>query len=143
MIAGHRCDAPKVRHRGRPRLVLATFWLGALTITTTIGTITPAPIAAQAISGMVVEAGTEAPIEGVAVTLLDRAGERLAWRITNAAGRFDFRMPQAGTYWLRAERIGHSSVLSEPIPIDRGVTVVYRMEAPVEAVILRGDFGSE
>ena len=138
MIAGHRCDAPKVRHRGRPRLVLATFWLGALTITTTIGTITPAPIAAQAISGMVVEARTEAPIEGVAVTLLDRAGERLAWRITNAAGRFDFRMPQAGTYWLRAERIGHSSVLSEPIPIDRGVTVVYRMEAPIEAVILEG-----
>ena len=130
MIAGHRCVTSEVRYPVRARHFVQALWL--------LGAITATPISAQAISGIVVETGTEAPIQGVSVTLVDRAGERLAWRITNAAGRFDFRMPEAGTYRLQAERIGHARVLSEPIPVDRGVTVAYRMEAPVEAIMLEG-----
>jgi hypothetical protein len=97
-----------------------------------------APLAAQAISGTVVEAETGTPIQGASVILLSRDGERLDWRLTDAAGRFEFRMRQAGTYLLQAERIGHARVLSEPIPIDRGVTVVYTLEAPVRAITLAG-----
>jgi len=134
VIAAHRCKATVVRYRGQLRLSFTSLGLCVLTISPILAS----PIAAQAITGMVVEVGTETPIQGVSVTLIDRAGERLAWRMTNGAGRFDFRMPQAGTYWLQAERIGHARVLSEPIPIDRGVTVVYRMEAPIEAIMLEG-----
>ena len=132
MIAGPCSDVPVARRAGKTRLLVSALcFIGASTIPT-------APLAAQAISGTLVEAETEAPIEGASVILLSRAGDRLDWRLTNAAGRFDFRMAGAGTYLLQADRIGHARVLSEPIPIDRGVTVVYRLEAPVEAVMLAG-----
>ncbi len=97
-----------------------------------------APLGAQAITGILVEAETGAPVEGASVMLLSRDGERLDWRLTNAAGRFNFRTPGPGTYLLQAERIGHARVLSDPIPIDRGVTVVYRLETPLEAITLAG-----
>ncbi len=136
MIAGHPSGVCGARHRARscPRGAALGF-LGALMIATApLAT----PLSAQAISGMLVDADTGAPIEGASVILLSRAGERLDWRLSNAAGRFDFRMPGAGTFLLQAERIGHARVLSEPIPIDRGVTVVYRLEVPVEEVMLAG-----
>ena len=113
-------------------LVTIFLWcLGAILFVT-------APLGAQAISGILVEAETGAPVEGASVMLLSRDGERLDSRLTNAAGRFDFRTPGPGTYVLRADRIGHARVLSDPIPIDRGVTVVYRLETPLEAIILAG-----
>ena len=117
---------------GSGPLVTTFLWcLGAVLFVT-------APLGAQAISGILVESETGAPVEGASVMLLSRDGERLDWRLTNAAGRFDFRTPGPGTYLLRADRIGHARVLSDPIPIDRGVTVVYRLETPLEAIILAG-----
>jgi hypothetical protein len=116
----------------RTCLLVAALWLlGTFTIMT-------APLAAQAISGVLVEAETGAPVEGASVILLSCDGEQLAWRLTNAAGRFDFRMEAPGTYLLQADRIGHARALSDPIPIDRGVTVEYRLEAPLEAIMLAG-----
>ena len=116
----------------RTRLLVTASWL--------LGTsmILPAPLAAQAIAGTLVESETGAPVEGASVILLDRDGERLAWRLTNAAGRFEFRLRAPGTYVLQADRIGHASVRSDPIPVDRGVTALYRLETPVEAIILAG-----
>ena len=51
------------------------------------------PLGAQAISGTLVEAETGAPVEGASIMLLSRDGEQLDWRLTNAAGRFDFQTP--------------------------------------------------
>ena len=120
-------------HAVRTSFPVTTFlWcLGAILFVT-------APLGAQAITGTLVESETGAPVEGAAVILLSRDGERLDWRLTNATGRFDFRTPGPGTYLLQADRIGHARVLSDPIPIDRGVTVVYRLETPLEAIILAG-----
>ena len=95
-------------------------------------------LAAQAITGTLVESETGAPVEGASVVLLNRSGDPIDWRLTDADGRFDFQMERGGTYLLRAERIGHASVLSDPIPVDRGVTAVYELEAPVEAIMLAG-----
>ena len=102
------------------------------------GMLVAASLSAQAITGTLVEAATGAPVEGASVILLNRSGDQVDWRLTDAAGRFDFRMTRAGTYLLRADRIGHASVLSDPIPVDRGVTAVYRLETPVEAILLAG-----
>ena len=120
-------------HAVRTSFLFTTFlWcLGAILFVTV-------PLGAQAISGTLVEAETGAPVEGASVMLLSRDGEQLDWRLTNAAGRFDFQTPGPGTYLLRADRIGHARVLSDPIPIDRGVTVVYRLETPLEAIRLAG-----
>ena len=112
-------------------LVTTSRFLGA-------GMLVATPLAAQAITGTVVEAETGAPVEGASVVLLTRSGDQLDWRLTNAAGRFGFQMTQPGTYLLRADRIGRASVLSDPIPVDRGVTAVYRLETPVEAILLAG-----
>ncbi len=96
----------------RTRLLVTASWL--------LGTsmILTAPLAAQAIAGTLVESETGAPVEGASVILLSRDGERLDGRLTDAAGRFDFRMQGPGTYVLQADRIGHARVLSDPITTD-------------------------
>ena len=139
-MAGHGTDSRVHLHASRTFLhtarmlflVTTFFWLlGA-------GMLVAAPLSAQAITGTLVEAETGTPVEGASVILLNRSGDQVDWRLTDAVGRFDFRMTRAGTYLLRADRIGHASVLSDPIPVDRGVTVVYRLETPVEAILLAG-----
>ena len=146
-MAGHGTDSRVGRHASRVRphtlqtylhpartlFLLATFsgFLGA-------DMLVAGPLAAQAITGTLVEAGTGAPIEGASVVLLNRSGDEVTWRLTDAAGRFYFQMDRGGTYLLRADRIGHASVVSDPIPVDRGVTAVYQLEAPVEAIMLTG-----
>ena len=139
-IAGHGTDS-RVRlhtlraflHTARMLFLVTTFswFLG-------VGMLVAAPLSAQAITGTLVEAETGAPVEGASVILLNRSGDEVDWRLTDVAGRFDFRMTRAGTYLLRADRIGHASVLSNPIPVDRDVTAVYRLETPVEAILLAG-----
>ena len=139
-MAGHGTDS-RVRlhalrtflHTARMLFLVTSFswFLGA-------GLFVAAPLSGQAITGTLVEAETGAPVEGASVVLLNRSGDQVDWRLTDVAGRFDFRMTRAGTYLLRADRIGHASVLSNPIPVDRGVTAVYRLETPVEAILLAG-----
>ena len=139
-MAGHGTDSRvrlqalrKFPHAARTLLLVTTFsWFPGP------GMLVAAPLGAQAITGTVVEAETGAPVEGASVVLLNRNGDQLDWRLTNTAGRFGFQMTQAGTYLLRADRIGRASVLSDPIPVDRGVTAVYRLETPVEAILLAG-----
>ena len=98
-----------------------------------------APVGAQTtISGTLVGSGTQTPVEGATVSLIDSSGDPVAWRLTNAAGRFGFASIRAGTYTLRTDRIGHASVLSDPFTVEDGEAVVRRLETPVEAIILAG-----
>ena len=90
------------------------------------------------VSGTLVETGTGTPVEGATVSLINRSGDPVAWRLTNAAGRFGFGLIRAGTYTLRTDRIGHASVLSDPFTVEDGDTVVRRLETPVEAIRLAG-----
>ena len=98
-----------------------------------------APVGAQTtISGTLVGSGTQTPVEGATVSLIDSSGDPVAWRLTNAAGRFGFASIRAGTYTLRTDRIGHASVLSDPFTVEDGEAVVRRIDTPVEAIILAG-----
>ena len=98
-----------------------------------------APVGAQTtISGTLVGTGTQTPVEGATVSLIDSSGDPVAWRLTNAAGRFGFALIRAGTYTLRTDRIGHASVLSDPFTVEDGEAVVRRLETPVEAIMLAG-----
>ena len=137
-MAGHGTDSRVRITMLRTLLHGVRTWFPVATFLFVLGLVPPTPLTGQAISGIVVEAGTGIPIQGASVILLNRAGERLDWRLTNVEGRFEFRMSGPGTYRVQAERIGHARVLSDPIPIDRGVTVVYTLEAPIEPVILEG-----
>lgn len=124
----------------RVRLQAKRFLFRVATLLGVLGAVmlVATPLSAQAISGILVEAETGAPVKGASIFLLNRSGERLDWRLTNADGRFGFQTPGPGTYLLQADRIGHARVLSDPIPIDRGVTVVYTLETPLEPVRLDG-----
>ena len=117
----------------RTCLLLTALWfLG-------VAMLVAAPVGAQTtISGTLVEAGTGTPLKGATVTLLDRSGELVAWRRTDAAGRFGFGRIRPGTYTLRTDRIGHASIRSDPFTVERGATVLRRLETPVEAIILAG-----
>ncbi len=103
------------------------------------GLLLPAPcLRAQAITGTLVEEGSGAPVDGAAVVLLDVADDQISWRLTDPSGRFSFALARGGTFRLRADRIGHSSVRSDLIEVGEEKTVAYRLEIPVEAIVLAG-----
>ena len=139
-IAGHSIDSHVGLHAPGPfphlarMLSLVTIFSGFLGA----GIFVATPLGAQGITGTLVQTETGAPIEGASVVLLNRSGDQVDWRLTDASGRFGFPRIQAGTYLLRADRIGHASVLSDSIMVEPGVTTVYRLETPVEAILLAG-----
>ena len=139
-IAGHSINSRVSLHALGPfprlarMLSLVTIFSGFLGA----GILVATPLDAQGIAGTLVQTETGAPIEGASVVLLNRSGDQVDWRLTDASGRFGFPRIQAGTYLLRADRIGHASVLSDSIVVEPGVTTVYRLETPVEAILLAG-----
>ena len=118
-----------------PLRVRCAFMSGLLLVTLLFQ---PTPARAQAILGILVEAETGAAIEGAAIILLGESGDQLSWRLTNPAGRFNFPINGAGRFRLRADRIGHASVLTDVIVLDGAANAVQRIEAPLEAIVLAG-----
>lgn len=95
-----------------------------------------APAAAQTIRGTVVEEGTGEPVLGAFVVLLDADGDQRGGAMTDDRGAFTIEAPTAGTYTLRAERIGYHGATSERITLAEGETVEHRLAVPVRAVSL-------
>lgn len=111
----------------RPRAVVL---LGLCLVTSMLaGTIRPA--AAQTVRGTLVEQGTDRPIPGAFVVLEDSTGRTLSTALTTSAGTWLLRAPAAGTYQLRADRIGYASTISEPITLAAGESVTYGLSAGV------------
>ena len=97
-----------------------------------------APLEAQIIRGRLVEAATRAPVEGAAIVLLDELDQQVAWRLTDASGRFDFVLDHGGDFRLRTDRIGHAGIRSDLITVGADETVVHELETPLEAITLAG-----
>lgn len=68
-----------------------------------------APAAAQVVQGTVVDARTEAALQGVNVALLDAAGARAAITVTDAQGAFLLRVPREGSFRITASRVGYAT----------------------------------
>ena len=99
---------------------------------------TPTAASGQWVRGTLVEQGTGAPIGGAAIVALDPDDRRLAWTLTDASGRFFFRLRTGGGFVIRADRIGHMSTMSEALEVGAADTLVYRMEALLDAIQLVG-----
>jgi hypothetical protein len=96
----------------------------------------PTGLAAQTVSGRVLDAATDAPIREVTVTLLDagRAVTRAA--ATDSTGVFSLRLPRAGRYQLRAERLGYASVTTPPLEFLAGDSLALELRLSSEVVPL-------
>jgi len=90
---------------------------------------------AQVVRGQLLDGESGLPLEGAMIVLQGPSGE-MGRVLSNAAGRFLLRAPGAGTYSVRADRIGHRSTTSDPFPLSAGDTVDIRLVAEVQAIEL-------
>jgi hypothetical protein len=104
---------------------LALLWLSA-----------PDPAPAQTITGTVHDRDSGAPVATAMVALLDDAGERLLWVVTDREGQFRLRAPAPGTYRLRADRIGLRSETLDGVRVGEGEVVSIRFEVGSRAIEL-------
>jgi hypothetical protein len=87
----------------------------------------PAAARAQAVAGEVVDGVTGAPLPNAVVVLLDTARARFGAALTDSAGRFTLTAPAAGTFLVRAERVGSTSATSAPLALAVGDTARVRL----------------
>jgi hypothetical protein len=92
------------------------------------------PGAGQNIRGTLVEAGTYQPIPGSFIVLQDYAGLAVSTTLTGSAGTWLLRAPRAGTYRVRADRIGYASSTSEPFTVAEGKAIMYRLVVAVAPI---------
>ena len=92
------------------------------------------PAGAQTVRGTLVEAGTNRPIPGAFVILEDPTGQVVSTTLTGSAGTWLLRAPIAGTYRLRADRIGYASVLSDSLVLRRGESTSHRLSVAVSPI---------
>jgi hypothetical protein len=106
-----------------------------------LATIPALPVAGQgrqAIRGTIAEEGSLQPIGGAFVTLLDRAGERIAGGLSRDDGSFLIDVPEPGTYRIRAERIGFESTESILVEVAEGRISEIDLLAPTRAIVIAG-----
>ena len=95
-----------------------------------------AALHAQAVSGVLVEKGNGRPIRGAFVVLLDERDGEVMRTLTDDAGRFLLRAPNAGTYRLQSKRIGFRLFASEPLTLAADQTLAYRVEVAAVPAML-------
>jgi len=112
----------------RPLTALAT-------LLATFMALAPAPVAPQAIAGVVVDDRTLEPVPGALVRLviqgwLDRATE------TDSVGRFFLSTPREDQYQLEVSRIGYETTRSQRFQVAEGDTVSVEFRVLPDAVLL-------
>jgi hypothetical protein len=98
----------------------------------------PAGATAQAVSGTIVEAESNAPLVTAYLTLTSLDGDIVARTLSDAQGRFTLRAPTAGRYLVRAERIGRAPVALGPVYLEDGEVVRMELRAETRAISLAG-----
>ena len=114
------------------RRLATALWLATLVCA-------PSVASGQVVLGRLVEAGQGNAVGGAMAVLEDRSGRGRAQALTRTGtGLFQLDAPAPGEYRVRADRIGYATTYSEWFRLAAGDTVSLRIEAPVEAVSLRG-----
>ncbi len=94
------------------------------------------PLAAQTITGRVVDAASGAPVPQAVVTALDARGRGAARARAGADGSFELRLRAAGTYRLRGERSGYRQTLSQELEADDRETVEVDLRLSVQPIAI-------
>ncbi|MFL5542011.1 MAG: carboxypeptidase regulatory-like domain-containing protein [Longimicrobiaceae bacterium] len=98
----------------------------------------PCALAAQGVTGTVVDAQSGAGIPGALVSLVTSDGATRARVLADRTGHFALRAPAAGRYVLRAERVGYAAANSPPLDLAAGETMTYRLAASAQRIQLEG-----
>ena len=104
-------------NRGRPRLFAAVFLVGAALPSISWSQVPVAPDAMSNVSIRLQSTGGR-PVEGALVALLDARDRVVVEGLSTEAGTRVLRAP-AGTYRVRARRIGFLPFISTPIVLPR------------------------
>lgn len=94
------------------------------------------PLSAQAVRGKVVEQGSELPVRGAFITLMDEEGRRQGATMSDSLGNFFIRASVAGRFTLRTQRIGHQTTTTPTLELSAGEVLAYRIEAPIAPIVL-------
>lgn len=95
------------------------------------------PLSAQTIEGQVADGETFEVLEQVSITLMHPDGHDLAEAVqTSSSGRFSVSVPGPGAYYLRAERLGYTTIVEGVFEFasseGRLAVEVFLRRAPVE-----------
>jgi hypothetical protein len=102
---------------------------------TLLASATASELAAQGVTGRLVDDATGGPIPSATVTLLGVDGGALRGVVTDADGGFRFE-PGTGRFRLRAERIGYRTAESPMLDLWRGDEIEVELRMSTEAVLL-------
>lgn len=96
-----------------------------------------APARAQVVRGQVLEEGSNAPVEGAMVVLLEPSGHVVRRVLTDRSGGFIVRSDRPGSYLMRVDRIGYESLTTESFDVTAEGTF-RRIVVPIQPVQLEG-----
>lgn len=96
----------------------------------------PSAVSAQELVGRLVSLRTGRPVADALVVLVDADGVERRRLGTLAAGRFAFRLPQAGSYTIRVLRIGYEPWESEAQRVSEGQSLETDFIVPDERLVL-------
>jgi hypothetical protein len=92
-------------------------------------------LSAQTLVGRVLDETTEGPVGGAVLRLLSADGDEEALTLADSVGRFRLSPPEAGEYYLLAERIGYAPTRSPLLALSTDGT------APVELMMTPAPLG--
>jgi hypothetical protein len=90
----------------------------------------------QTIRGRVVDGATNQPVSTASLRIVEESGNAAVTGQTDFGGRFTVRVPIAGTYRITAERIGFSTLTSEPVVVAAGADPEVELRMTPAAVAL-------
>lgn len=90
----------------------------------------------QTVRGRVVDASTNTPVSTASIRVVEESGNAAVTGQTDFGGRFNIRLPIAGTYRVTVERIGYAVFTSEPIAVAAGANVEVEARMTPVAVAL-------
>ncbi len=111
-------------------------WPNAVRLTLLLALAPATPCWAQTVRGTVVDDETGASFGAVEVAVLATNDSIVARHETDERGRFRARMPDGGSYRLRAGRIGYESATSDNFVLDAGQTVLAELRLQLSPVML-------
>jgi len=110
--------------------------VAALALGSAIALASGEPVAAQVVRGLVTEKTTNAPLDGVLLSVLDPRDTLVVQVLTNDGGGFEIRLPSAGMYTIDVKRIGVKRVRLTPFAVGEGETKKLDISLePVPAVL--------